>query len=51
MATLDTVKDILQENMDIAPETVTEESTFESLGVDSLDMVEPHLRTGRTLQH
>lgn len=41
MATLDTVKDILQENMDIAPETVTEESTFESLGVDSLDMVEP----------
>lgn len=40
MATLDTVKDILQENMDIAPETVTEESTFESLGVDSLDMVE-----------
>lgn len=40
MATLDTVKDILQENMDIAPESVTEESTFESLGVDSLDMVE-----------
>lgn len=40
MATLDTVKGILQENLDIDPETVTEESTFESLGVDSLDMVE-----------
>lgn len=40
MATLDTVKDILQENLDIDPATVTEESTFESLGVDSLDMVE-----------
>lgn len=40
MATLDTIKDILNENMDIAPESVNEESTFESLGVDSLDMVE-----------
>ena len=40
MATLDTIKDILQENLDIAPETVDEDSTFESLGVDSLDMVE-----------
>ena len=40
MATLDTIKDILQENLDIAPENVNEDSTFESLGVDSLDMVE-----------
>lgn len=40
MATMDTVKSILQENLDIEPENVTEESTFESLGVDSLDMVE-----------
>ena len=40
MATLDTIKDILQENLDIAPENVDEGSTFESLGVDSLDMVE-----------
>ena len=40
MATLDTIKEILQENLDIAPETVDEDSTFESLGVDSLDMVE-----------
>lgn len=40
VATLDTIKDILQENLDIAPENVDEDSTFESLGVDSLDMVE-----------
>ena len=40
MATLDTIKDILQENLDIAPENVDGDSTFESLGVDSLDMVE-----------
>ena len=40
MATLDTIKDILQEKLDIAPENVDEDSTFESLGVDSLDMVE-----------
>ena len=40
MATLDTIKDILQENLDIAPEDVDVDSTFESLGVDSLDMVE-----------
>lgn len=40
MATLDTIKDILNENLDIAPEDVNEDSTFESLGIDSLDMVE-----------
>ena len=40
MATLDTIKDILQENLDIAPENVDVDSTFDSLGVDSLDMVE-----------
>lgn len=40
MATIDTVKEILQENLDIDPETVSAESTFESLGIDSLDMVE-----------
>lgn len=40
MATIDTVKEILQENLDIAPDQVNEESTFDSLGVDSLDMVE-----------
>ena len=40
MATIDTIKDVLQDNLDIEPETVNEESTFESLGIDSLDMVE-----------
>ena len=40
MATLDTIKEVLQENLDIEPETVTEESTFDDLGIDSLDMVE-----------
>lgn len=40
MATLDTLKAILQENLDIAPDQVNEDSTFESLEVDSLDMVE-----------
>lgn len=40
MATIDTIKEILHENLDIDPATVTEESTFESLGIDSLDMVE-----------
>ena len=40
MATIDTVKNILQENLDIDPTEVDEASTFESLGIDSLDMVE-----------
>ena len=40
MATIDTVKTIIQENLDIDPATVNESSTFESLGIDSLDMVE-----------
>ena len=40
MATIDTVRDILQRNLEIDPAAVTEESTFESLGIDSPDMVE-----------
>jgi acyl carrier protein len=40
MATIDTIREILAENLDIDPESVTEESTFESLNIDSLDMVE-----------
>ncbi|HIY83301.1 acyl carrier protein [Rubneribacter sp.] len=40
MATIDTIKNVLQENLDIDPATVEESSTFESLGIDSLDMVE-----------
>lgn len=40
MATIDAIREILQENLDIEPASVTEESTFESLDIDSLDMVE-----------
>lgn len=40
MATIDTVKEVLQSNLDIDPATVDETSTFDSLGIDSLDMVE-----------
>ena len=40
MTTIDIIKDILQENLDIDPDSITEESTFESLNIDSLDMVE-----------
>ena len=40
MATLETIQQILSENLDIAPEDITEESTFESLELDSLDLVE-----------
>ena len=38
--TLDTIKDILKENLSIEPEEITEDATFDSLGIDSLDMVE-----------
>ena len=40
MATLETIQKILSENLDIAPEDITEESTFDSLELDSLDLVE-----------
>lgn len=40
MATLDTVKEVLESNLDIDPENVTEDTTFEDQGIDSLDMVE-----------
>jgi acyl carrier protein len=40
MATIDTVKETLSENLDITGEKVTEDATLESLGIDSLDMVE-----------
>ena len=40
MTTLDTIQEILNENLDIDPTTVAADSTFESLGIDSLDMVE-----------
>ena len=40
ISAIDAIREILAENLDIAPESVTEESTFESLNIDSLDMVE-----------
>ena len=40
METLEIVKDVLAENLDINPDEVTQDATFDSLGVDSLDMVE-----------
>ena len=40
MATLDTIQKVLNENLDIEPETVTVDTTLEGLGIDSLDMAE-----------
>ncbi len=40
MATLDTLKQILHDNLEVDPETVSESSTLESLELDSLDLVE-----------
>jgi len=40
METIEVIRNILAENLDIDPALVTEESTFDSLNIDSLDMVE-----------
>ena len=40
MATIDSIKEILEKNLNIDPEVVTEESTLDSLDIDSLDLVE-----------
>ena len=40
MATNDTIATILNDNLDIEVEQVTPDATFESLGIDSLDMAE-----------
>lgn len=40
MATLDTIQKVLNENLDIEPETVTVDATLEGLGIGSLDMAE-----------
>lgn len=37
---LDKIKEIIAEKIDIDPTTITEESSFEDMEVDSLDMVE-----------
>ena len=38
--TYDVIVEILGDNLDVAAEDVTTDSTFDSLGLDSLDMVE-----------
>ena len=40
MDVMQTIKDILQENLEIDPATVTADSTLDDLGIDSLDTVE-----------
>ncbi len=40
MDAMNTIKTLLHDNLDIEPERVDESSTFDSLGIDSLDMVE-----------
>lgn len=40
MATIDTIKDILHEKQDVDPSKVNENSTFDDLKIDSLDLVE-----------
>ncbi len=40
MATIDTITTILNDNLDIEPEKVTMDATFDALGIDSLDMAE-----------
>lgn len=40
MSKLAVLKAILAENLDINPESVKSDSTFESLGIDSLDLLE-----------
>ncbi len=40
MSKLAVLKAILAENLDIDPESVKSNSTFESLGIDSLDLLE-----------
>ena len=40
MSKLAVLKAILAENLDIDPESVKSDSTFESLGLDSLDLLE-----------
>lgn len=40
METIDVIKETLSDNLDIDENLVTEDATLESLGIDSLDMVE-----------
>ncbi len=40
MTTMETVKEVLVDTLDIEEEKITEGATLDSLGIDSLDMVE-----------
>ena len=40
METFETIQSILVDNLDLDPDSITGESTFESLNIDSLDMVQ-----------
>lgn len=40
MDTIEVIRDILEENLQIVRDKVVDSATFEDLGIDSLDMVE-----------
>lgn len=40
MATIDIIRDVLVDNLDLDPEAITEDATLETLGLDSLDVAE-----------
>ncbi len=40
MATIDVIQETLSDNRDIEADAVTADATLDSLGIDSLDMVE-----------
>ncbi|MCI9129006.1 MAG: acyl carrier protein [Eggerthellaceae bacterium] len=40
MATIDIVREVLVDNLDLNPDDITAEATMDSLGIDSLDMAE-----------
>ena len=40
MTTLEAIKEVLEDNLDIDPESITMDSTLDSLDIDSLDLVE-----------
>lgn len=40
MATIDTIRKILGDNLSIKPEQIEEDTTLDSIDIDSLDLVE-----------
>ncbi len=40
METIDVIKQTLVDNLDLDEDAITEDATLDSLGIDSLDMVE-----------